>query len=413
MPIVTVSKKPAQARAGDELAGLSRMVIDAVVGVTDVVENMHETIASTPPVVGTRAPQSSRGITGLVYRSVRGITRIVGSGLDLVLNQISTQLPTGYDARRREAARAALNGLFGDYLEASGNPLAITMRLRHGGVPLVLERTGLQAQFDAVPNRLVILVHGLCMNDLQWQRDGHEHGAALAAQHGYTALHLHYNSGRSIAGNGRAFAALLADLLREWPTPVDELLIVGHSMGGLVARSACHYAERDALPWLKSLRGIVCLGTPHLGAPLERAGDRVDRALGVSPYTAPIARLGKIRSAGIQDLRHGSTVEDDWQQRDAHRAGSLRMTPLPAGVPCLLIAATTAKPGAAQGGPPPGDGLVPVASALGQHHCAERSLAVSPGNRIICHGLNHFDLLGSREVFQHMSDWLANAGAQK
>ncbi len=393
-------------RAGDDLAGLTRMVIDAVLGVTDVVENMHQRIASVPPIIGNVPDRSTRGITGMVYRSVRGITRIVGSGLDLALSQITAQLPTRIDGARREAVQAALNGMFGDYLEASGNSLAIPMRLRHRGVPLLLERAALQARFGGDNQKLVILVHGLCLNDLQWQCDGHEHGAALAANHGYTALHLHYNSGRSIADNGRAFAALLTELLRAWPVAIADLVIIGHSMGGLVTRSACHHGGRDESDWLRSLRGLVFLGTPHLGAPLERAGDKVDRALGISPYTAPLAQLGKIRSAGIKDLRHGSIAEDDWLERDANRAGVLRITPLPEGVPYLLIAASTAKASGAAGKAISGDGLVPVASALGLHRRAERSLGAASEATKVCFGLNHFDLLSSGEVYRHLSDWL-------
>ena len=119
-------------------------------------------------------------------------------------------------------------------------------------------------------------------------------------------VYLHYNSGRHVSENGREFAALLEQLVAGWPVPVDELVIVGHSMGGLVARSACHHAEAQGQAWLASLTKLVCLGTPHHGAPLERGGRWVDVLLGLSPYVAPFARLGKARSAGITDLRFGN-----------------------------------------------------------------------------------------------------------
>ena len=119
------------------------------------------------------------------------------------------------------------------------------------------------------------------MNDLQWKRKGHDHGAALARDLAYTPVYLHYNSGLHISTNGRAFAELLEALVRLWPVPLTELVLIGHSMGGLVARSACHYGALARHEWLRRLDKLVFLGTPHHGAPLERGGNWVDMLLGV------------------------------------------------------------------------------------------------------------------------------------
>ena len=202
----------------------------------------------------------------------------------------------------------------------------------------------------AIPHaggKLVVLLHGLCMNDLQWKRKGHDHGVSLARDLAYTPVYLHYNSGLHVSTNGRAFAERLETLVQLWPVPLTELVIIGHSMGGLVARSACHYGALARHEWVRRLDKLVFVGTPHHGAPLERGGNWVDLLLGASRYSAPLARLGKIRSAGITDLRFGNLLDEDWNKRDRFkRTGDLRLpVPLPQGVACYAIAATTGKSG--------------------------------------------------------------------
>jgi pimeloyl-ACP methyl ester carboxylesterase len=239
------------------------------------------------------------------------------------------------------------------------------------------------------------------MNDLAWSRDGHDHGAALARDLGMTPLYLRYNSGRSIADNGRAFSALLDNLFRAWPVPIRELTIVGHSMGGLLTRSAYHYGAQVNHAWLPVLKHVVFLGTPHHGAPLERAGHLVDRALDLSPYTAPLARLGLIRSAAIQDLRYGTILGEHERVRRAPRV------PLPDSVACFAVAATRqTQPGRALADLQD-DGIVPVRSALAQHRDTALSLSIPDPRQHICYGLNHFDLLGSRAAYDRLHGWLS------
>jgi len=304
---------------------------------------------------------------------------------------------------------AALNGVLGDYLVASDNPLAIPMRLRSNGRPLTLDRQALGEDVPHPGDKLVVLVHGLCMNDLQWHRKGQDHGASLARALGYTPLYLYYNSGLHISTNGRALADLLEQLVQEWPVPVRELAVVGHSMGGLVSRSACHYARRAGQAWLRRLQTLVFLGTPHHGAPLERAGNWVDTLVGASPYTAPLGRLGTIRSAGVKDLRYGNVIDADWEEVGTeHMRDPREPVPLPRGVHCFAIAATKQlQPGRASTHLR-GDGLVPVKSALGQHAKAARSLSLPSSRQHICYGLDHFDLLSSREVRDRIHDWLTD-----
>lgn len=397
-----------RARNGNDLRGVNRLTIDAITGVTDLVEAMHANISRLPGVLGQAAAGPAPGIAGLVYRSVRGVTRFVGDGLDLAFAQLAPLLDVVRPPPQREAVVAAVNGVLGDHLDATGNPLAIEMRLRRDGVALTLRRRELAAALPDAGGKPLVLVHGLCMNDLQWDYAGHDHGAALARELGYTPVYLHYNSGRHISVNGREFAALMEQLLRHWPVPVERVAILCHSMGGLVARSACVVAQEERLDWLTRLDRLVFLGTPHQGAPLERAGSWVDKLIGLSPYTAPFARLGKVRSAGIQDLRHGNVRDEDWLDADGGGREDGRLpSPLPKGVRCHAIAASTAVEPHDEDTLPKGDGLVPVASALGRHPDRAYDLRIPKTRQHIAYGVHHLELLGDAGVYRQLLRWLA------
>ena len=211
--------------------------------------------------------------------------------------------------------------------------------------------------------KVMLFVHGLCLNDEHWIRDGHNHGLVLATDLGYTPLYLRYNTGLPIAENGRVLAEMLESALRDWPQQPSELVIVGHSMGGLVARSACHHGSLAGHDWLQHLHKLVSIGTPHHGAPLERGGNWLEYAMDFSPYAAPFTRISTKRSAGITDLRHGS-ITDTMQD----------FVPLPEAVECYAMAATLGKKQTQLGEKLIGDGLVPLYSALGRHKDPSRTL---------------------------------------
>jgi hypothetical protein len=410
------------------------MAVDATTGVTDLVHALHTRIARRPaglggPVVGGAV----NGITDLVYGSVKGVTRAVGIGLDALLRQLAPLIGALSDdasseppSRSREALLAALNGVLGDYLEQTHNPLAIDMRFRHRGVPLTLTPEALRRSFDPPRERLLILLHGLCMNDLQWDTGGpleprHDHGAALARDLAVSSLYVHYNSGRHISTNGQALAVLLEALVAAWPVEIRDITLLGHSMGGLVARSALHYGNAAGDTWPRLVHRMVFLGTPHHGAPLERGGQWIDTLLDSTGYTAPFARLGRVRSAGITDLRHGNVLDEDWHGHDrfAHAHDTRSPLPLRESVRCYAIAATSAdvnEVGAASGPSTatsgklttlPGDGLVPVTSALGHHADPRFTLSLQPDDCWIAPATGHLDLLSSPAVYERLRDWLA------
>ena len=401
------------------LRGSSALAIAAVQGITDLVEEMHGAISGLAlPLVGKNAkPRKTRGITALVYRSVRSITGVVGWGIERGLdvaqlpvvakalapaaNRLATKLKLKSAEPYREIVRAALNGVLGDSLAVTKNPLAIEMQFRQRGLPLKASTTN---------GKLLILVHGLCMNDLQWLygkregHDGHDHGAMLAEQYGFESIYLHYNTGRMIHENGADFAEHLESTLRSWPVPITDLVIIGHSMGGLLARSACHHALHANHMWVERLSKLITLGSPHAGAPLERAGRGVDYVLGISPYTAPFARLGLVRSAGIQNLRDGAVTA----------AGELPV--FPKHVKLYTLACTKQKAPALNdkvdlAAPLKrllGDGLVSVKSALATEDKPALGLPIriSASRRAVVYETDHFEMLGSQLVTKHLQRWL-------
>ena len=394
----------------DDLRGLGRLAIDGVTGITDLVEAMHAAITHLPALVGKPAPVVTTGLTGWIYQTLRGVTRTVGSGLDTAVSSLAPFLgEAGPSLAQREAIAAAMNGVLGDHLEASRNPLAITMRFRRQGEALTLTRKSLKAGVPDATGKLLVLVHGLCMDDLQWEYGGHDHGESLQRDLGYSAVYLHYNTGRHISRNGRDLALLLQDLVQAWPVPLEEITLLCHSMGGLVTRSALDEAFCDQLAWSRLPVRVVFMGTPHHGAPLERAGSWADMLIGISPYSAPFVRLGKIRSAGIQDLRHGNLRDADWQDRDGDGLADGR-TPMPLPKPVLAYAIAVSTQEAKKDreiDAMRGDGPVPVASALGIHKDRGFDLRIPKARQWIGYGINHLELLGSPAVYAQLRRWLA------
>ena len=324
-----------------DLRGSLRLLADGTRGVSAIASALHGQIQRLAPALrwgawldealqGADAEPSpgAKGLSGLVYRSVQGTARLAGDGLDGLLAPFDAVLASQVPSPRRDMLVAALNGVLGDHLLHSDNPLALTLSLRQRGRPLDAAALGPQA-----PARLLLLVHGLCMSDHGWCRHGHDHGLALGVALGAAPVYAFYNSGLHISCNGRALSQALQAAVDAWPTPLQRIDIVGHSMGGLVARSALAQAAASGHDWPARLRSLVFLGTPHQGAPLERAGNWLHRVLDLSPYAAPFSRLSGLRSQGITDLRHGNLLEADWRGRARFDGRDHRQpVPLPQGV---------------------------------------------------------------------------------
>ena len=396
-----------------DLRATAQLLTLATRQVAQVVEGMHRAVFDRIGLPGADASGRTRGITGLVYRSIDGVAAGVGVGAEALLAGAERWLPPapdGPDSPQRLALRAALNGVMGDRLAAQGNPLALPMQLVHAGTVL---DTATRLTLPGAPGRLLIVLHGLCMNDQQWTvtNSAHvmNHGDTLARAMGATPLFVRYNTGRHISDNGRELAAQLEALVRAWPVPVTQITLMGHSMGGLVARSAVFAAQQARLAWPVQVRHLVTLGTPHHGAPLERAGQWVHTLLGALPHTAPLATLARLRSAGITDLRFGQVRDDTPTPTDrfAHTDDRRQPLPLPEGVACFAMAATLAGQRSRVAERLLGDGLVPLRSALGQHDDPAHQLAFAPDHQCVLYRTGHLGLLSSPAVTAQLLRWLA------
>lgn len=392
------------------LRGVGQLTVDAVVAVIDLVEAMHRTITTFGGLLAGGQRERTTGFTGMVYSNIRAVTALAGVGLDAALARLESRLESEPSDEGREALLAALNGVIGDYLVDSDNPLAIPMELRQNGAAVSAEDPALRDAIRQAGGRVLLMIHGSSSNDLQWNRKGHDHGAALAEELGFVPVYLRYNSGRHISQNGADLAELLERFATALPE-ITELTIIGHSMGGLVARSASHYAAAAGYSWPERLKKLVFLATPHHGALLERSGNWVDNILQISPYTVPIARLGKIRSAGVTDLRYGSCLHEDWEGQERFELAPDRRcpAPLPEGVECYAVAATL------NGSPNDladrflGDGLVQLDSALGRHEDPRLNLELPASHQFIARNTSHLDVLCNPEVYETLRGWLAGS----
>jgi PGAP1-like protein len=406
---------PAEVRAGSRLGGR------AFAGVVSRVEQVHQAIAGRVfggiGHAGGPVRVIHDTITRTVYRAVRG----AGVAAGAIGGEVASLAGAGTGAYGEPAGRtrggnlalAALNAVAGDRLGPDLDPLAIRMAVRADGRDIGLTTEELSAAFGHATPRLAVFVHGLAETEHSWHRRGDQgvsYGPRLRAELGYTSVYVRYNTGRHVSDNGRDLAGLLGSLMAAWPAPVEELMLIGHSMGGLVIRSACHYGQQAAAAWAGRVRHVFYLGSPHLGAPLARAAGFAGSALARLAETRPFVTLVNGSSPGIKDLRYGYLIEDEWAGCDLdsclrdHRSD----VPLLAGANHYTISATiTSDPGSAVGAVV-GDLLVQPASAHGRHSRREHiPFAMEHGRPL--GGMHHFDLLGHPAVWAAMQSLLSRA----
>jgi pimeloyl-ACP methyl ester carboxylesterase len=315
----------------------------------------------------------------------------------------------------------ALNGVAGDRLARDHPDLALELTVRRGGRNVALDADSLTEAFPDATGKLVVFVHGLCGTDDGWrwaapgagEAGGRPYGARLRDELGYTPIYVRYNTGLHVSDNGRRLAAVLEELATGWPAEVREIALVGHSMGGLVARSACRYGELEDRRWTGRARHVFCLGTPHLGAPLEKAANVASWPLNRLPETRPFADLFfNRRSAGIKDLRFGSCIEEDWcecEDPDEFLRDRCTEVPFLPGATYYFVGATLT--GGRDGlGSLAGDLLVRYPSASGAGRRRRIAFEIENGRHI--GGLDHMRLLNNAAVYAQIRDWLARPAAE-
>ncbi|MFT7497479.1 MAG: pimeloyl-ACP methyl ester carboxylesterase [Porticoccaceae bacterium] len=390
------------------LQGITHLIKEAIIGITDLVEEMQERIVHPPFLPSTPIQHIITNISKVTYKNIRWSTHFFGNGIDKLLGKLTPLFGEIKTTKEKEVVRSVLNGIIGDYLEKEENPLQIIMQFRHQEKTLSLDNESLKKSYPAINGKILLMVHGSCMSDIQWTKKGNNHSEVLAEELHKTPIYLLYNSGRHISLNGQCLNKLLEELVLNWSVPVEELIIIAHSMGGLITRSALYYGQQQEKKWTKHLKKIVFLGTPHHGASLERAGNYLDVILEAIPYTKPFARLGKIRSAGVTDLRYGNLIHEDWQDNDRFKlqADQRKFIPLPKGITCFSIAACSSKALSTISAKFIGDKLVSINSALGQHKDPTKSLNFKKKNTWIAYENTHTDLLYNPEIYVKIKEWL-------
>ncbi len=404
------------ARRPDEIRALSRLAFSELRGATAGIGDLHQAIADRSFGSAGRSASPVRTvhdtISGGVYRAVGVAFGAAGAVVDGLL---ATRGARG-DGRsvsrspRGAAALGALTGLIGDQLEREGSDLQEPMTVRVAGSVVECSPASLSCAFvDAAPE-IVVFVHGLMETELSWRRgEAATYGARLRDDLGMTPVYVRVNTGRHVSENGRSLADLLATLVSAWPVEVRRIALVGHSLGGLIARSACHQAALEGATWVEQADHIVSLGSPHLGAPLEQGTHLASAALERLPETRPLSAFLRRRSSGIRDLRHGSLVDEDWRgcDPDALRARAVAEVPLLPGATHSFVAATVTRSPRHPVGRLVGDLLVLEASASGRGR--SRRIGFEDSDGLHVGGATHFALLNHPAVYAALREWLAGA----
>jgi pimeloyl-ACP methyl ester carboxylesterase len=405
-----------QLREPDEASELVRLSFDELAGAFGGIHSFHGGIAARVFRWTGPASQPVRVVHDRVAETVYG-------GLAAATRGLGGAAANAVDRRPRWSGRvvsttpqgaaliAALDGLIGDALEKRRSSLQEPMSVRAHGRPVPIERTELARAFPAPTPRIVVFLHGLMETEYSWRlgarETGETYGTRLERDLGVTPVYVRYNSGRHISHNGCSLAELIEQLVAEWPVKVSEIALVGHSMGGLVARSACFQASEDDMKWTRLVRRVVSVGTPHMGAPLEQFVHWASAGLSLLPETRPFSRFLRRRSAGIRDLRQGSLVDEDWSGRDPDdlRAAVCREIPLLDGATHCFVTATVTRSPRHPVGRLVGDYLVLQPSGSGRSRTRRIGFDETYGLHV--GGANHFALLNHPAVYEKLREWLS------
>ena len=399
----------------EEITGFGDLASEAAAGATTQIQEMHAGIAGRvwrrvgPAATPVRLAHDR--IARTAYAAAGELTRAaVSAGARAASVVQSRDSPSVQRSPAGRVVVSALNGAFGDTLVRRHNPLALPMSFRRGGRDLDIDAASLSSAYPRAKQRLAVFVHGLCETDDAWKLGAARHapyGHRLEVELGYTPLYVRYNTGRHVSENGRELAQALERVIAAWPVRVDEVVLIGHSMGGLVSRSACHYGAGS--DWVAKVRHVVTLGTPHRGAPLEQVTNAASAALARLPETRPLARALNIRSSGIKDLRYGYLVDECWldQDCDAYLRNTSREIPFLPSARHYFICATLSREPDAVVGRIVGDLLVLLPSAWA-HPGRGKRLQFPIEHYYHLGGASHFDLLNHPAIYDQMRRCLSS-----
>jgi len=399
----------------DHWRGLGELIDLATERLTAPVEGVHHAIAGRWfGLAGATAVPIHRAYemsTGLGYGSVRTAGSLLGAALGVSADATGERFGPLFRSPVGSGIRAVANAVWGDELERRESRLRLQLELRdETGMPIVPDSGGLARAYPSATGRLVVLLHGWGETEVCWQRtDSSESDSALGRvleADGLTPLSVRYNTGRHVSDNGEALAIVLEEAVRHWPVPVEQVAVVGHSMGGLVARSAISAGRDGDHRWARTVRHVVTLGAPHLGLPIEKGLNALAWGLKMVPESRPIGEFLDQRSVGIKDLRFGSVAEDDWLgfDPDALLRDVVGEVPPSEGVDHHFVAAAVTSDPAHPIGLLLGDLVVRTGSGTGRG--ARRSIDAT--NVRVLGGRRHPHLVSDPAVHQQILDWIAS-----
>jgi len=372
-------------------------LLDAAALLAEVVDELVvRTVRDTHLAWSDRVPGAQRlhrGIASGVYAGLGAGLRVTSRGLSTLAERDLG--PALEDTPRGRWLSATVNGLIGDRLARERPRLAVPLAVRREGRDVPLLPDALAVAFPRATGRVALLLHGLFESESAFDRHRDRLATTYAdtlADLGWTPVLLRANSGLSLRENGRALSALVADLVATWPVEVEQVAMIGHSMGGLILRAGCAVGAEDEQPWTDLLTDVVTLGTPHLGAPLAGGVGRGAKALGRIPESAAFGRILDQRSVGVLDLVAGLGDEVPSLPHARYHLVSATLTrsprhPLGRIVGDLLVRQPSAY-GVSSGGSRGRPGLFPEADRL---HLPRAG---------------HFDLLNHPSVHAALRGWL-------
>lgn len=402
--------------AVDDWRDLGDLVALATERVTAPVQGIHEAIARRWfGMAGRRAANAHEAYLALmagVYRSVRLTGTALGAAVGLGAATAARRKPLRplWRSRAVGSIQAVGNAVWGDELECRRADPRTELNLRSStGEPIGAECVALEQGFPHPSARIVVLLHGLGETERCWQGRTASGVAATGLAEvleadSFTPLLIRYNSGRHVSDNGDALAALIDQVVDCWPVAVEDISLLGNSMGGLVARSAVHAGRSAGHSWTYLTSHLITLGSPHLGAPLEKFANLIAWGLRLAPESRPLGEFLNHRSAGIKDLRFGAIRDEDWSREDpdALLSDSVGDTRLPDHVDQHFVAGVITSVPTHPVGVLLGDLIVRAGSGTGRG----RRRRIEVADVRVIGGRRHSDLLHDPAVHEQVRDWL-------
>jgi len=404
----------------DDWRGLGDLIELATQRLSAPVEGAHHAVVDGWFHVaghnGSPGHTAHQAFTAGLYGSVRLVGSVARASLDIGATTIERHRDVRplWDSRIGAGIRAFANALWGDEFERNSSPMHTDLSIHDtNGTPVTAEHGALTLTFEKPTPRLVVLLHGLGKTERCWSAKATDDESIaslpdMLEADGFTPILVRYNSGRRVSDNGDALATLLEEIMTNWPTAVDEIALIGHSMGGLVARSSLYAGQSADHDWINSVNHLVALATPHFGSPIEKGAHVASQLLTSAAATRSLGEFINDRSAGIKDMRHGTIRSTDHSEHPESSQGDhVEVEPPLEGIRQHHVVGVVTDSTSHPLGFLVGDLVVRVDSATGVSSTGH----VASANVRVFGGLDHLGLLHDGAVRTQIREWLTPVAA--